>query len=223
MATANARAGIVELRVSDPDVASVPTVQQHPDAEFAVEGPPVTDTNGDEWLFVRVTGERFDGLEATLEADPTVREYELVAELEQTRTYGLQVDPDSHLLTPKMAELGSHLLSAVASNGSYRYRILLNESESFVELLDFCESNGLDCSLESCYSIDSFDDVADSSLSTEQRRLLRRAAECGYFDVPRDCSQEALAEEFDVCDTTISIRIREALGTLVEDALCIGE
>ncbi|MFC7045866.1 helix-turn-helix domain-containing protein [Halobacteriaceae archaeon GCM10025711] len=56
-------------------------------------------------------------------------------------------------------------------------------------------------------------------LSATERESLRYAYERGYFDVPRDVTLVALAEELGVSDQTLSERIRRGSAVLIEHAL----
>ncbi|MFB6162304.1 MAG: helix-turn-helix domain-containing protein [Halococcoides sp.] len=53
--------------------------------------------------------------------------------------------------------------------------------------------------------------------------LLRAALEAGYFEVPRETSLAALAEEFDCAESTLSERLRRATRDILAEALRADE
>lgn len=64
----------------------------------------------------------------------------------------------------------------------------------------------------------SLETTADG-LTEEQRETLRRAADRGYYDVPRTCTVMDLAEEFGISDQAVSERLRRGAKRLIEGGL----
>jgi DNA-binding CsgD family transcriptional regulator len=56
-------------------------------------------------------------------------------------------------------------------------------------------------------------------LTSRQREVLRVAREEGYYDAPREATQEAIAERLDVAPSTVAEHLRKAEATLVDRAL----
>ncbi len=56
-------------------------------------------------------------------------------------------------------------------------------------------------------------------LTDNQREILLLAYEAGYFDVPRDITQDDLAERLDVTDSAVSQQLRRAISMLIAATL----
>jgi len=61
-----------------------------------------------------------------------------------------------------------------------------------------------------------------SGLTEGQRDVLVRAAQQGYFDVPRKRSLEGVADGCEVSHQALSERLRRGMGTLIEETLLGG-
>jgi predicted DNA binding protein len=59
--------------------------------------------------------------------------------------------------------------------------------------------------------------LSSRSLQNEQREVLERAVERGYFETPREVTLDELAEELEVPRSTVSYRLRRATAELVKD------
>lgn len=60
-----------------------------------------------------------------------------------------------------------------------------------------------------------------SSLSAEQREAVSLAYRQGYFDVPRNCTIQHLADEVGISDSAFSQRLRRGVGICVQETLGI--
>lgn len=60
-----------------------------------------------------------------------------------------------------------------------------------------------------------------SSLSAEQREAVSMAYRQGYFEVPRNCTIQHLADEVGISDSAFSQRLRRGVGICVQETLDI--
>lgn len=69
----------------------------------------------------------------------------------------------------------------------------------------------------------SFQHVLRSNLTDRQLEILRAAFDAGYYDWPRECTGEEIAEEFDITSSTFSEHIhaaeRKLLTALFDDSI----
>ncbi len=73
-----------------------------------------------------------------------------------------------------------------------------------------------------------FDSLASVSVSQEQRKMLRKAINHGYYETPRQITTAELAETLDVPQSTVSYRLRQAESQLVKgyfdmDGMAVAE
>jgi predicted DNA binding protein len=90
--------------------------------------------------------------------------------------------------------------------------------ERLSSLTDQFQALGLQYDVRSIRtSIDSTSVVSD-----EQRRLIERAVEEGYYDTPRTCTLTGLADELGVAKSTASERLHRAEGAIIRAFVADG-
>ena len=60
-------------------------------------------------------------------------------------------------------------------------------------------------------------DQTRRALTAEERAVLNRAEELGYFEIPRKVSLVALAEDLDRSDLEVSHQLRRGTGTVLRE------
>ena len=60
-------------------------------------------------------------------------------------------------------------------------------------------------------------------LSEPQREALMLAVRMGYYDIPRGCTTEDLANELGISDQAVTERLRRAIGTFGRHTLLTPE
>lgn len=61
-----------------------------------------------------------------------------------------------------------------------------------------------------------FDSLASVSMSQEQRSMVRKAIEHGYYETPREITAAELADTLDIPQSTVSYRLRQAEAQLAK-------
>jgi len=205
---------IVELDVTSPQVVLGPTLASDLDVTVYAERLPVSH-EGTTWFQVTVLAADFDAFEDALAADPTVADSEVFAAYGDRRTYRLTIAPDIPVMTEHVASFGDELLDLRSTADGWRVRIRTTDRASIREFLAFCAEQDIDCRLARVF--EASDPVGEIAMPVERDafELLATAFEAGYFEVPRATSLADLAEHFDVSESTMSVRLRRALGHVV--------
>lgn len=168
-------------------------------------------------VFLWVEGD-LDGLEESLASDEGVERILRVIDNGERCLYRMdwidRIDPLVRLLREERGAV----LSASATAGGWRLRLLVPTREGLSRLYDYCRELGIGVEIHSLYNVDA-DRRGQFGLTTGQEELLYVALERGYYDIPRNVDMEELADEFGVSHQAISERLRRAHGTLVENAL----
>ncbi|ERJ06826.1 Bacterio-opsin activator-like protein [Halorhabdus tiamatea SARL4B] len=205
---------IAELDVVSPRVVLGPTLASDLDATVYAERLPVSH-EGSTWFQVTVLTADFEAFEDALAADPTVADSEVFAAYGDRRTYRLTIAPDVPVLTEHVASFGDELLDLRSTADGWRVRIRTTDRASIREFLAFCAEEDIDCRLARVF--EASDPVGEMAVPVERDafEVLATAFEAGYFEVPRETSLAELAERFDVSESTMSVRLRRALGHVV--------
>ncbi|WP_135665257.1 helix-turn-helix domain-containing protein [Halorhabdus rudnickae] len=205
---------IAELDVSSSRVVLGPTLASDFDVTVYAERLPVSH-EGSTWFHVTVLAADFEAFEDALAADPTVAHSEVFAAYGDRRTYRLTIAPDVPVMTEHVASFGDELLDLRSTADGWRVRIRTTDRASIRAFLEFCADHEIDCRLARVF--EASEPVGEMALPVEDDafEVLAAAHEAGYFEVPRATSLAELAEYFNVSESTMSVRLRRALGHVV--------
>jgi predicted DNA binding protein len=117
---------------------------------------------------------------------------------------------------------GGSLVELTRHGAEARWRILLQNDEKAGMLYDTLGSRLADdvrFRFERLAEVDTWRNtmLAANSLPNEQQETLALAVEAGYFETPREVTLDELAERLDVPRSTVSYRLRRAVGEVVSN------
>jgi len=188
------------------------------DARVEVERAYATDPERP-FLFVWVTCEDPEALEAAMADDPTVGTVRHLNTVGDRRLYRLQVtDETETVLYPVWVRLGGEGLEAYSEGGRWHSRIRFPDRDALAEYESFVTDTGLSFELKRLYDATTVaeDGGNGDTLTDEQRETLLLAYERGFFDIPRRATAADLATELGVSRQAVSERLRRGYATLVE-------
>jgi predicted DNA binding protein len=209
---------IAEFRVRHPDFPMMDTVSSSSDFEIRSQFQPGTSTAYPEKYFV-IEATDFDAVEAAADADPSVRDVELIDGGDHQRTYRTRFSEDTLLLSPKLVDRGVQIDGIDRIGDRWRFRIFARDRDTMMAALDEARETCRTFSLDRLYTSIDTDGPESVELTAKQHATLELAYREGYFDVPRDIDLTTLAAQLDVSDSAVSARLRQAVRTLVGQAV----
>jgi predicted DNA binding protein len=212
---------IADFTIPIGDFALAETLQHRSDMEFEIDRVAAHDTNR-VVPFVRATRGDFEDLTQILEDDPSVEEVELLAETGDEQFYRLVWVERAEIIGYMVAEQGATVQEATAGGGEWHLRVFFPERRGLSATDDYANENGVSLNVERIYGVDALSQV-QYDLTDDQHETLTRAAEQGYYTIPRDISMEDLADDLDISHQALSERFRRAHLSLVENTLLIEE
>lgn len=159
-----------------------------------------------------------------MEADPTVTNVRLLADIDSRRMYRVTATEEGEWVTtfPLWSEHDMVLLSATGDAEGWTMRMRFPDRETLEMYRQQLRDRDLTFRLHSIYRETGFDSDTAADLSESQRSALVTAYEMGYYDVPRKASQQDVADRLDVSPQSVSERLRRGTGKLVEASLATG-
>lgn len=174
-------------------------------------------------VFFWAEGEGFDRFEAAMDADDGAKRWERVETACDRRFYRLDVDPaEATVLYPTDVELGVSRLGFSMTEAGLEVRTRFPDRDTICRYFDACRAKGMDVSLLRLYEGVDGDDTLPG-VSDKQVEALQRAAELGFFGVPRDCELSTVAASLGVSTQAASERIRRGTEALVCESFDLGE
>ncbi|WP_129112679.1 helix-turn-helix domain-containing protein [Halegenticoccus tardaugens] len=190
-----------------------------PEMKLEVEQFTTTGT-GNVCMFLWAWGGDFGRFESEIGRSETVADPMVIADLPDRRLYRIELAESDSMPTtyPIWGELGLVLTSAVRSGDGWDVQMRFPDRDSLTRYADFCRENDFTFQLRRVLSTDRTD--ASRGLSECQLQTLKLAYEEGYYAVPREISQDELAEQLGVSGQAVSERLRRATAVLIRETVC---
>lgn len=178
--------------------------------------------------FFRFDDTSLDELRPVLEDDPTVRTIRSMPSFDDQVLVGIEFEPDTKLLGPKVTNAGGYVLEARGQSGGNRppgwyERWSLPDHDSVHSIWQDARREGFEFEI---IELQSYERVGEGAsvrgrITEQQRTALIAAFEAGYFAEPRETSLEALADQLDISPSAVAGRIRRGLKSLVGETLVV--
>jgi predicted DNA binding protein len=155
-----------------------------------------------------------------LDADPSVAEVRQLADVGGERLYEMNWVSAVRLILHVVHEQSGTVQSATGRDGRWSLKILFPERASLSATDEFCAEEGIPFDVTGVYELT---DRRRSrfGLTPEQHESLLRAAEMGYYAVPRESTLSEVADRLGITHQALSERIRRGHRQLVRGALAV--
>ncbi|MFC6724970.1 bacterio-opsin activator domain-containing protein [Halobium palmae] len=209
---------IAELELAANEFALAETLASHPEIEFEVVRMAAHDRDH-VMPYIRVSGATFEGLTDSLDGDPSVDELRLLDDLEDERLYRMHWVSDIQTVLHMVLDQGATVVEMHGRGDRWFLRVLFPDREALSATHDFCTENDLTFTIRNIHDLQGSVGRGEFGLTREQYEALVRAAERGYFDVPRETTMSDLAAEMGVSQQALSERLRRGHKALINSAL----
>lgn len=212
---------MAQIEIPASEFALRKTLAEIPNIGFQVER--VVAHNDDHVMpYIWTTGspEDFEKLDDVLERDMSVRNVELLTELDDERLYKMDWISQIRVVIRLLLEAQATIMSARGSGERWQLRILFPDREALSETKDYCEEYGLTMDIQQIYELRE-SPGGRYGLTGDQYETLVTAAEEGYYSVPREISQTELADKLGTSHQSLSELLRRGQDTLVKETLFI--
>lgn len=208
---------ILEVSIDSEDFALGRTLNTGVNATITLEE--VIPTGNRAMPYFWASGENLAAFETSLEEDPSVESIRRHLKLSDSALYYAQWTEEVRSLLYSIAEEEGTILDGVGSAGRWQFTLRFPDRESVSAFRKRCVELGITLDVKRVYSVsaDQFD--MEYGLTTKQREILVTALENGYFQVPRDCTQQELAEKLGIQSSAASETLRRATAELIANSL----
>ncbi|MFC4359597.1 helix-turn-helix domain-containing protein [Halobium salinum] len=213
---------IAEVELAADEFALAETLRAHPDTEFEVVRMAAHDQDHI-MPYVRVSGDAISGVEDSLNADPSVDQLRLLDDLEDEQLYRMHWVADIQTVLHMVLDEEATVVEMHGHGDRWFLRVLFPDREALSATHDFCTENDLTFTIRNIHDLQGSVGRGEFGLTREQYEALVRAAERGYFDVPRGVTMGELAEELGVSQQALSERLRRGHKSLINSALRVEE
>lgn len=168
-----------------------------------------------------IDGTAFDAFEAAVATDPTVTNLAAITGSGPRRLYRADLTEYGESISTfdSWSSLDVMLLDSHATHEGWAMTLRFPDREVLGRFRDLTHHNGNTLELRHLYHEDEKTSKADSVLTPAQRDALVTAFEDGFFNVPRDASQETVAAKLGISEQSLSERLRRGISSLVDSTL----
>ncbi|ELY56280.1 LuxR family transcriptional regulator [Natronococcus amylolyticus DSM 10524] len=208
---------IGEMVVRHSDLSLTTTLEEVENLDIRVESQTTTPTDT-LMLFYLVQTPDFDQFESSLRSDHTVVDWEVNAEVTESRIYKIGFSDETKILP--FTESGLRFMDATGVDGGWQVRVHASERSHFEEFLAYCHGEDIECHLKKVFSRDvsaqaNTEDGGGLRLTDRQREVARTATEMRYFETG-GASAEEVAAALDISPSTLSSHLRKIRAKLFE-------
>lgn len=161
-----------------------------------------------------------EGFDEAIAADPTVEDVTATATFDGERLYHVVWADEIKQIVTEMIDHEGVVLEASGRAESWRVRIRFLTREQFDDFHDYFEERVPEFRLEQLFSPE-HPRHTRGDVTPEQLEALTAAVQLGYFQVPRDASIQAVADELGVSHQAVSERLRRGTENFVRDMLIV--
>ncbi|MDQ2051961.1 helix-turn-helix domain-containing protein [Natronolimnohabitans sp. A-GB9] len=203
---------IAEVQLAHDELALAPTISEHPETTFRYEYEMTPDDR--RLQFASVFGDDYTSVEETMTSDPTVSDPTCVATFENRSIYRLEVETDLEIVPDRCGEQGLFVFTITSAERGWTARIHLPDRDALTALRAWYRDRDVSFRVTQLYDT-SVSDSGTYHLTEQQYEILMMAYYSGYFDIPRDSTQDDLAERLEISDSAVSQRLRRAISELI--------
>lgn len=159
----------------------------------------------------------------TVERYPTVNSVTEVDVFEDRTLFRLDWNASQDHLFQCILDHDGQILGATGTSESWNFEVRFSHREALSQYQTCCEDAHISLEIISVYNPTNPGVGPWYGLSEPQREALMLAVRMGYYDIPRGCTTEELADELGISDQAVTERLRRAIGAFTRHALLTPE
>ncbi|AHG01489.1 bacterio-opsin activator (plasmid) [Halostagnicola larsenii XH-48] len=167
------------------------------------------------WIY----SENIGDLEADLSADEGVDEFRVIDELAEQLFVRIDWNLDHESVLTAIVNTEVTLLSGLGDVENWTFEVRSSDQKNVSEFQSYCRANEIPIELTQLHALSPLESDGEFDLTEGQRSTLVLAYSRGYFNSPRDATQDDLADELEISRQAVSSRLQRSLRRLVASTL----
>lgn len=146
---------------------------------------------------------------------PSVNNASVVDVFEDRTLFRLDWDANRDHVFKGIDKYDGQLLSATGTRGMWEFELRFPDHDALKEFTSHCEDAQVSLEATRVYNPTDPDVGPWYGLTEPQREAISLAVEQGYYDIPRGCTTQELADQLGISDQAVTERLRRAIVALV--------
>lgn len=155
---------------------------------------------------------------AAAETEPEVEDTRLLETVGEIALFRAKWRPNAEVVRG-LERLDATIVESVGTSRHWRFEVRARDRDAFGEFQTVFEAEDIPISLTRLYDLEDIIEGEHRALSPEQRETLLAAYRDGYFESPREVTQDELGEQLGVSGRAVSERLRRGTRNLVASTL----
>ncbi|WP_123534222.1 helix-turn-helix domain-containing protein [Halosimplex salinum] len=170
-----------------------------------------------------ISGDDTDKLTTDLSDDIGVEKVEVIDRVEKQMFVRIDWNLDSDNILTAIVNTDIVLVSGIGNDKQWTFDVRASEQQDLSDFQTYCRDNDIPIELTELHAISSLRSAREYDLTDGQRKALVMAYSMGYFDSPRDATQDDLADELGISRQAVSSRLQRGMRRLVASTLVTHE
>lgn len=151
------------------------------------------------------------------QTEPQIADVTVLAETAHGALFRAEWTPDAELING-IKTLKATIIEAEGTASGWWFQVRADDRERLAAFQDIFTSQGVSIEVRRIYN---FAEIAETGrpLTPQQREMLVAAYERGYYEQPRQVTQEELGDEFGITGRAVSNRLRRGTRNLISSNL----
>lgn len=164
-----------------------------------------------------------DSFSETVGQHPTVSDLVEIQSFENQRLFRLDWDVSQDNLFQCLIAHDGQILSATGTSERWEFEVRFIDREQLSKYKECCSDANIAPEIIRIYNPMDPETEIWYELTEPQREAFALAVEEGYYDIPRSCKTEELADELDISDQAVTERLRRAINMFGQHAFRTSE
>lgn len=167
------------------------------------------------WIYAEHT----DEFTADLSEDSGVDAFQVIDKLDEQMLVRIDWNFDYESVLTAIVNTDVTLLSGIGTEEGWTFEVRSSDQTAVSDFQAYCLENDIPVELTQLHALSSLESDREYDLTDGQRKALVLAYSRGYFDSPRDATQDDLADELEISRQAVSSRLQRGLRRLVASTL----
>lgn len=171
------------------------------------------------WIY----SENIDELTIDMENDEGVEKFKVVDELEEQMLVRIDWNLEYESILTGIVNTDVTLLSGLGNKENWTFEVRSNNQKGISKFQSYCIEKDIPIELTQLHALSPLKSDREYDLTEGQRSALVLAYSRGYFDSPRNATQDDLADELEISRQAVSSRLQRGLRRLVASTLITSQ
>lgn len=160
-----------------------------------------------------------DGLAARLTDAAGISDAVVVDEVDEQLFVRIDWNLDHESVLTAVVDTEVTLLSGVGTAGRWTFEVRASEQRELSAFQTYCRDRDIPIELTQLHALSRLDGDREYDLTEGQREALELAYSRGYFDSPREATQDDLAAELGISRQAVSSRLQRGMRRILANTL----